>query len=208
MAARISFCSFNKFGFCKYGGKCRKTHYSEICEQSFCENIKYCEKRHPRRCYFYCAYGFCKFGNNCQFRHEHQHSKPPAKKDTRLEEENRVLKKELFEVNEKHESLKVQLDNLMENQLKNEDRNKDSVANEIDTFKNKFVHGLKEKNIIIDNQARTIADLALETVKLKQENFKNKQIQCYTCDICDFETEEKQNLSSHKEINHEHLSEN
>ena len=63
MAAKISLCSFNKFGFCKFGGKCRKIHYSEICEQHFCENIKYCEKRHPRRCYFYCAYGFCTFGN-------------------------------------------------------------------------------------------------------------------------------------------------
>ena len=166
------------------------------------------KKRHPRRCYFYCAYGFCKFGNDCQFRHEYQHSKPPAQKDARLEEENRALKKELFEVNEKHESLKVQLDNLMETQVNNEDRHKDSVANEIEDYTNKFAHLLKEKNVIIDNQARTIKDLRLETGKLIQENFKIKQNKCYTCELCDFETEDKHNLSSHKEINHETLSDN
>ena len=150
------------------------------------------EKKHPRRCYFYCAYGFCKFGNDCQFRHENQFNKPPAKKDSKLEEENRALKKELFELNEKHKTLQVHLDKLMENQANNEDRNKDLVAHEIDQFKNEFAHLLKEKNVIIDNQARNIADLTLESGQLKQENFKIKQNKCYACDICEFETEEKQ----------------
>ena len=166
MAARISFCSFNKFVFCKFGRKCRKMIYSEICEQILCENVKFYEKRHPRRCYFYCAYGFWKFGNDCQFRHEHQHSKPSAWNDSNLDEENRALKKELFEINEKHENLQVQLDKLMETQLKNEDRKKDIITNEIESFKNEFIHLLKEKNVIIDNQTRTIADI---TGKLKNQ---------------------------------------
>ena len=77
----------------------------------------------------------------------------------------------------------------MENQANNEDRNKDLVAHEIDQFKNEFAHLLKEKNVIIDNQARNIADLTLESGQLKQENFKIKQHKCYACDICEFETE-------------------
>ena len=66
---------------------------------------------------------------------------------------------------------------------------------------------MKEKNVIIDNQTRTIADLTLETEKLKQENFKIKQNKRYACDVCDFEAEEKQHLYSHRQINHENLSE-
>ena len=100
-------------------------------------------------------------------------------------------------------NVKVQLDNLMETQVNNEDRHKDSVANEIEDCPT-----LKEKNVIIDNQARTIKDLHLETGKLIQENFKIKQNKCYTCELCDFETEEKDNLSSHRQINHENLSDN
>ena len=41
MEARISFCSFNKFVFCKFGRKCTKMIYSEICEQILCENDKF-----------------------------------------------------------------------------------------------------------------------------------------------------------------------
>jgi hypothetical protein len=70
MTAVKKCCSFYKFGFCKFGMQCRKVHYSEICEQKFCENVKFCEKRHPRSCYYFCAYGFCKFGNDCKFKHE------------------------------------------------------------------------------------------------------------------------------------------
>ena len=90
--------------------------------------------------------------DDCQFRHEHPHSKPPAKNDSKLDEENRALKKELFE-------LQVQLDILMETQLNNEDRKKYIITNEIESFKNEFIHLLKEKNVIIDNQTRTIADI-------------------------------------------------
>ena len=119
----------------------------------------------------YCAYGFCKFGSDCQFRHEYQNNKPPAKKDSELEDENRALKKELIELNEKHETLQVNLDNLMETQANNKDSNKDSIAREIDNFKNEFTHLIKEKNVIIDKQARKIADLTLVSDQLKQENF-------------------------------------
>ena len=54
----------------------------------------------------------------------------------------------------------------METQLKNEDCKKDIITNEIESFKNEFIHLLKEKNVIIDNQTRTIADI---TGKLKNQ---------------------------------------
>ena len=207
MAATINFCNFYKFGFCKFGGKCRKIHHIEICEQNFCENVKFCEKRHPRRCYYYCAYGFCKFGTDCKFLHKFQLSKPPAKKDSKQEEENEALKEELFELHVKHERLQDQLDNLMETQSKHDDLNKDAVTNEIDNFKNEFVHILNDKNVIINNQAIKMAKLSLEIGHLQQENSITKQTKCYACDICDFESEQKQNLLIHRQENHGHLIE-
>ena len=34
------FCNFSKFGFCKFGNKCRRKHFNAICEHYFCENVK------------------------------------------------------------------------------------------------------------------------------------------------------------------------
>ena len=42
-------CSFQKFGFCKFKEGCKKTHFTQICEDmSGCKDIKQCEKRHPK----------------------------------------------------------------------------------------------------------------------------------------------------------------
>ena len=128
-------------------------HYSEICEHKFCENVKFGEKRHPRNCYYFCAYGFCKFGQDCKFKHENQSSKEQVQTDSKLIEENKALKKELVEVNDKHEKLQVQLDDLMEAQSKEHQSSKNFVTKEIEKFKDEFIHILNDKNEIIDRTA-------------------------------------------------------
>ena len=209
MAAETKCCTFYKFGFCKFGMQCRRVHYSEICEHKFCENVKFCEKRHPRSCYYFCAYGFCKFGNDCKFKHETPPSRNHASKDSeiKLKEENKALKKELVEINDNHEKLKVQLDNLMESQSKQEESSKNLVAKEIEKFKAEFVQILNDKNDIIDSQAKKIAELSMENQHLKIEKLNMKHNRLYACDICDFETEEKQHLTSHRQSDHENESE-
>ena len=132
MAAPTIFCSFYKFGFCKFGNKCKKLHYSEICQHKFCENVKFRGKRHARSCYYFCAYGFCKFGNDRQFRHETlQPTRKHADIDSEVIAENKALKEELVQMNEKHEKLHVQLDNLMQVQSNQEysSRNKSFCSN-------------------------------------------------------------------------------
>ena len=152
--------NFYKFEFCKFGNKCKKLHYSAICQHKFCENVKFCGKRHPRSCFNFCAYGFCKFGSDCQFRHETlQPSRKHEDKDSEVIDENKALKKELVQMNEKHEKLQVQLDNLMQAQSNQEYSSKNLVNEEIEKFKNEFVHILNDKNEIIDNQANKCAKL-------------------------------------------------
>ena len=108
--------------------------------------MKFCRKRHPRSCYYFCAYGFCKFGNDCKFKHETPPSRNHASKDSeiKLKEENKALKNELVEINDKHEKLQVQLDNLMEAQSNQEHLSKNMVK-KLKSFK---------MSKIINSQAR------------------------------------------------------
>ena len=66
--AAPTLCLFNKFGYCKFGERCRRHHINEICEESSCE-IFHCRQRHPKNCKFYRNYGRCKF-SPCAFKHE------------------------------------------------------------------------------------------------------------------------------------------
>ena len=48
-------CKHFKFGFCKFGEKCKKQHLKEICQTEDC-NLKTCNKRHPKICKFFSLY--------------------------------------------------------------------------------------------------------------------------------------------------------
>ena len=61
-------CLFNKFGYCKFGERCRKHHVNEIYEESSCE-ILLCRQRHPKVCKYFRNFGRCKF-SPCAFKHE------------------------------------------------------------------------------------------------------------------------------------------
>ena len=63
-------CQRSKYGFCKFGKKCDKIHFSDICEDNDRCTEKYCDKRHPIRCFFFDTYGRCKFGTFCSYLYE------------------------------------------------------------------------------------------------------------------------------------------
>ena len=120
-------------------------------------------------------------------------------------EENKALKKELVEVNDKHEKLQVQLDDLMEAQSKEHQSSKNFCTKEIEKFKDEFIHILNDKNEIIDRTAKQLAGLMTEIEQLRYEKSMMNQNRLYACDICDFETQERQNLLSHRQDDHENL---
>ena len=45
----MSVCSFNRFGYCKYGNYCFRKHKNATCENAQC-NISDCSLRHPKKC--------------------------------------------------------------------------------------------------------------------------------------------------------------
>ena len=61
-------CMFNKYGFCKNGDKCNRSHLKEVCLKRECDSRK-CDKRHPRPCKLMMENGFCKFGTKCSYSH-------------------------------------------------------------------------------------------------------------------------------------------
>ena len=61
-------CLFHKYGFCKNGDKCTKTHLKEECRDRECDTKK-CDKRHPRPCKLLLQNGFCKFNLKCSYSH-------------------------------------------------------------------------------------------------------------------------------------------
>ena len=65
----VYICNFNKFGFCKFKEYCKYLHLKEICEDKNCEIVS-CDKRHPKKCFYFENYGRCKFGEYCMFKHE------------------------------------------------------------------------------------------------------------------------------------------
>ena len=60
-------CKWNKYGYCKHGEMCRKSHVKEICENSECD-VSMCTFRHPKTCKYYRDYRKCKF-DPCMFLH-------------------------------------------------------------------------------------------------------------------------------------------
>ena len=62
-------CQNDKYGFCKYGRKCDKIHFTDICEENEACIEKYCDKRHPILCYYFNHFKRCQFETFCMYRH-------------------------------------------------------------------------------------------------------------------------------------------
>ena len=68
MVAVETFCSYFKYGYCKYGENCSKRHNTSLCMEKDCSE-KSCSYRHPKPCRYFALYGSCKFRNNCCYLH-------------------------------------------------------------------------------------------------------------------------------------------
>ena len=89
-------CRYNKFGYCKFGGKCNFRHNNIKCEAKNYK-ISECEKRHPKICRYKRDYGRCKF-TPCAFSLE-------SNKDI-LENSEKIVKKfKDFELKEEHPAI-------------------------------------------------------------------------------------------------------
>lgn len=193
--ATQSVCSFNKFGYCKFGEVCRKKHVKELCELTSCDG-KSCPQRHPRECKFLRNIGYCKFGEWCQFSHI-------LKKDPDLEnlkKENlsiltklEQLEKLLFEKDKQIESIIESIGEL--NKIKKGPAKKSFKCTKCD-FESNSQTGLKvhdkKKHTSVENlKFPKICDFCDEELKTAIEMKKHMRTHSYKearfkCDDCDF----------------------
>ena len=95
-------CLFHKFGFCRNGDKCQKSHLTDVCFKRECD-YKKCDKRHPRPCKYHLQRGFCKFDSKCSF----SHRLPKMYEDQNMKIE--ALERKIDDQNETIKDLKIKL---------------------------------------------------------------------------------------------------
>ena len=61
-------CVNFKYGYCKFGLRCRQRHVNIKCDIQECDS-RNCERRHPYECRFYRKFKRCKFGDYCMYDH-------------------------------------------------------------------------------------------------------------------------------------------
>ena len=95
-------CLFYKFGFCRNGDKCKKSHLTEVCNKRECD-YKKCDKRHPRPCKYQLQRGFCKFDSKCSY----SHRLPKMYEDQNMKIE--ALERQINDQNETIKDLKIKM---------------------------------------------------------------------------------------------------
>ena len=104
-------CQFSKYGFCKFKDSCKRKHYNEDCKDSSnCQNIKTCNKRHPKPCKRFGS-GRCRFQSECAYNHQNV---PETKSKCELTEKVEILEKIVWEITLKFIKVDQELKNIKE----------------------------------------------------------------------------------------------
>ena len=105
------YCYRNKFGFCKFGERCRFLHIDELCDNNNCDQ-KNCQLRHPRKCFYFQKYKNCKFGDWCRY----DHNVTDIEKDSlkTLLDEIKLLKIDITALKEENKCLSIRLIDIQE----------------------------------------------------------------------------------------------
>ena len=98
-------CQKSKYGFCKYGKRCDKIYFTDICEKNNTYEETYCDKRLPVMCSYFETYGKCKFGVFCDYTHS-------KRIDNDLERDVEILKRENCDLKASVRELKNKLETL------------------------------------------------------------------------------------------------
>ena len=92
-------CTWNKYGYCRYGEKCRELHVNEMCSNILCENST-CMLRHPIACKYFKRHNRCKF-DPCAFKHKRNDFENLKKENQSLTIKQEAIDRNLKLLNEK-----------------------------------------------------------------------------------------------------------
>ena len=99
-------CQFQKFGFYKFQGECKRKHLKEVCDSlSKCPNIKGCLTRHPKRCRRLESESGCRFKEKCAYNHQ---ACKVNKEQNELKDKVRLLEEIVAQLTNKVENGKLE----------------------------------------------------------------------------------------------------
>ena len=198
-------CSRNKYGYCKYGVKCRFKHTNELCVDKKCD-VFACERRHPNPCRYYRDFGRCRFTTNCAYYHDNSISENSEKiKD---------IENKLKEIDKKDKKNKptVTLGENVEKKLEAFEKDFDKKIERLENQIKKFSNIIDEQNSkvsnlekLLEDKERSIASLAkrVEEIenkpieqKIEEINDKKQEVK-FQCPDCGFKTDSEKGLKTH-----------
>ena len=218
MAAQ-TLCLFNKFGFCKFGDKCRKHHVNDNCERHSCDVLT-CTLRHPNVCKFDRDLGRCKF-DPCAFLHiENENCIESLKKqnedilekiskldDMIKEIDDKIIESKLFQ-----EKLKI-VENKMDQfkSFESEAYKKDCLIEELTKrvsviennlhVKEDIIKSLIEKVKVVEERQENF-EMESQEVSKSEQTFLNPSDESSNCNNCALQTTSEEEIGNHFEKFH------
>ena len=223
-------CSYNKFGYCKFGNKCFRIHENKLCENVGCE-VEKCPLRHPRMCRFFLDYNYCKFGTFCRFKHEANAKGEALKEIEKLKRNLEIIKQEIVE---KENEIEIREDQIKKLEAKNKDletenevlkqKVKDLLGNlehsnneaavnhmlhldfkERVTEKYGYDSNDEESDYEPDDEVRLTNRVNFRMMKVEELRKQIKGQIHNKCDICEFTSKSEGGLKTHKTKKHKEV---
>ena len=189
-------CRYNKFGHCKFQGKCNKSHINEVCNIPSCE-ISKCRSRHPNMCTYFRDYGKCKFGDWCSYQHKREgvnqcesKYKELYEKIIELEEVMVDKDKQIRDLTEKIDLMKIS-DKFDMIQKLIEDKSKEIVDIQMK------LDNIEDKSVINS----VTEDQETETIENLDMTFCNASV-TFNCEECEFVAKNSTGLKIHRKAKH------
>ena len=199
-------CKFNNTGYCKFGEKCRRRHFTRICQEFNCNQD--CQGRHPRLCRMEESCRFFKNGN-CAYKHV----SPTNDNDIIKDVEN--LKSEIVELKKVLEQKQKQINKIASEKkelLGQLDNEKCNIKKLIEDLKqsNSSALDAKDSEIVILKEQIRCQQQEINKLKInsKEENIikdideNEKEGGDFNCDKCIFSTSDLSTLVKHKANEH------
>ena len=198
-------CLYFNSGYCKFSKReygCKRYHPEQNCQITGCKD-KVCPYQHPKK---------CKFAETCRFQSRCAYSHDNNIKERSVNEELDIAVKEIDKL--KAEIMKLQEENdnrvnlLVRVHLREiEDFKIENIALKVKVesqtealgISNTKNNKLKQLNTVVEAKNKTLMK------KLLEVEYNKKYIREYQCEMCDFESRDKNDIINHMTINHEEV---
>ena len=188
----LKLCQRNKFGYCKYGQTCQLKHTNEICLNGNCD-VKSCDKRHPKDCWWFKQFGRCKF-TFCAYNH--------VLKDVQTDFNIKIEALEI-KIKEKDNEMKIQQNKItkiemslikseLENRVKNLETFVLTLQEKLESREKEDYH-VRKWSPGPEGGGWTVLDPLV-----RRKSFE------YQCDECEYIGRNSVRLKLHKEVKHMH----